>query len=71
MKNFPSNSAYAAYGKHQRKVFYEIHIGRSDILSVLNSGLDGSLYELTDAHDEFQKKTFHMHYYRIAIGSDI
>ena len=57
MKNFPSNSAYAAYGMHQRKVFYEIRTGR--------------LYELTDAQDEFQEKTFHMHYYRIAIGSDI
>ena len=71
MKNFPSNSAYAAYGMHQRKVFYEIHTGRSDILSVLSSGSGHSLYELTDAQDEFQEKTFHMHYYRIAIGSDI
>ena len=53
------------------RFFYEIHTGRSDILSVLNSGSDGSLYELTDAHDEFQEKTFQMHYYRIAIGSDI
>ena len=54
------------------RFFYEIHTGRSDILSVLNSGSDGSLYELTDAHDEFQEKSFNqMHYYRIAIGSDI
>ena len=53
------------------RFFYEIRTGRSDMLSVVNSGLDGSLYELTDAHDEFQEKTFQMHYYRIAIGSDI